>query len=205
MDGLGQIITYPGDIGPAMTANPDFVPEITYPQDVEKAKELVKEAGKVGASVVIKSYNTDPYATIGTYLQGVLNDIGLKATVEPMERATFLSQLDAEMCEIFPLGWVGSAYDIEEVLGAALYSANIGTAGNDSFYIDAEMDAMIEAARADSNVEKRKELYKKVVNKFMEEVPFVSTFAFKSAIPRRADLTTDNPKSYQMFDYRWVD
>ncbi|MDR3164309.1 MAG: ABC transporter substrate-binding protein [Synergistaceae bacterium] len=204
MDGLGHIINYPGDIGSAMTANPDYVPSITYPQDIEKAKALVKEAGKVGAPVAIKSYNTDPYAVIGTYLQGVLNEIGLDATVEPMERATFLSQLDAEMCSIFPLGWVGSAYDIEEVLGCALHSANIGTAGNDSFYINPEMDAMIEAARGESDPEKRKELYKKVIEKFMEEVPFVSTFAFKSAIPRRADLTTDNPKSYQMFDYRWT-
>lgn len=205
MDGLGKIINYPGDIGPAMTANPDYVPSITYPQDVEKAKALVKEAGKVGAPVVIKSYNTDPYAVIGTYLQGVLNEIGLKATVEPMERATFLSQLDAEMCSIFPLGWVGSAYDIEEVLGCSLHSANIGSAGNDGFYINPEMDAMIEAARGEADPQKRKGLYKKVVEKFMEDVPFVSTFAFISAIPRRADLTTDNPKSYQLFDYRWTD
>jgi peptide/nickel transport system permease protein len=60
------------------------------------------------------------------------------------------------------------------------------------------------AARGEADPEKRKELYKKVVNKFMEDVPFISTFAFKSAIPRRAELTTDNPKSYQMFDYRWA-
>jgi peptide/nickel transport system substrate-binding protein len=204
MDGLGQVIRYPGDIGSGMTANPDFAPAITYENDIEKAKALVKEAGKAGASVVIKSYNTDPYATIGTYLQGVLNEIGLKATVEPMERATFLSQLDKEMCEIFPLGWVGNCYDIEESLGALLHSANLGTAGNDSFYVNPEMDAMIEKARGTTNVEIRKELYKKVIDKMMEDIPFVPTFAFKAAIPRRADITTDNPKSFLLFDYRWV-
>jgi len=134
VDGLGQVIRYPGDVGSAITANPDYEPAITYEQSIEKARALVKEAGKEGASVVIKSYNTDPYATVGTYLQGVLSEIGLNATVAPMERATFLSELDKEMCDVFPLGWVSSSYDIEETLGSLLHSANLGTAGNYSFY-----------------------------------------------------------------------
>ncbi|GHS93745.1 diguanylate phosphodiesterase [Synergistales bacterium] len=204
MDGQGQIINYPGDIGAAMTANPDFVPEITYKQDIEKAKALVKEAGYEGASVVVKSYNTDPYAVLGIYLQGVLNDIGLKATVEPMERATFLAQREAGATPIFPLGWVGQAYDMDEVLGGCLYSANQGNGGNNSFYADPEMDKLIDASRATSDVEARKEIYKQIINKFMEEAPFVSLFAMKGAIPRSIELTTDNPKTYRLFDYKWV-
>ncbi|MDR2180881.1 MAG: ABC transporter substrate-binding protein [Synergistaceae bacterium] len=204
MDGLGQIINYPGDIGPAMTANPDFTPEITYKQDLAKARELVKEAGFEGTSLVVKSYNTEPYATLGVYLQGVLNDIGLKATVEPMERATFLAQRNAGSAAIFPLGWVGQAYDIDEVLGSCLYSANQGNGGNNSFYADTEMDKLIEAARATSNITERKEIYKKIVDKFMEEVPFVALFAMKGAVPRSADLTTNNPRTYRLFDYTWA-
>jgi peptide/nickel transport system substrate-binding protein len=205
MDGLGQTINYPGDVGPAITANPDFVPSVTYEYDVEKAKALVKEAGKEGAPIVVKSYNTDPYAVLGTYIQGVLNEIGLKATVEPMERATFLAQVNKEEVPILPLSWNGVAYDFEETMGNGVHSANAGTAGNYSFYIDPEMDRLVEAARGTSDIEKRKELYKKVVDKFMEDVPFVAVFAMKNAIPRRADIVTDNPKSYRMIDYRWAD
>jgi peptide/nickel transport system substrate-binding protein len=204
MDGLGETINYPGDVGDVITANPDFVPEITYEHDVEKARALVEEAGKVGASVVVKSYNTNPYAVLGTYIQGILNEIGLNATVEPMERATFLAQVNKEEVPILPLSWNGVAYDFEETMGISVYSANAGTAGNYSFYIDPEMDALVEAARAASSVDERKELYKKVVNKYMEEIPFVAIFAMKNAIPRRSDITTDNPKSYRMIDYSWV-
>ncbi|MDR3331085.1 MAG: ABC transporter substrate-binding protein [Synergistaceae bacterium] len=203
-DGLGKVINYPGDIGDAMTANPNIVPAIQYEYNLDRARELVKEAGFEGASVVVKSYNTDPYAVIGTYLQGVLNDIGLKATVEPMERATFLAQLDNEDLSIFPMGWVGSAYDIEEVLGATLHSNNLGTAGNDSFYINPEMDKLIEQARGTADIQKRKDYYTQVINKFMEDVPYISTFVFQSAIPRNVDLTTTNPKSYRIFDYHWA-
>jgi peptide/nickel transport system substrate-binding protein len=204
MDGLGQIISYPGDVGSVITANPDFVPEITYEHDIEKARALVKEAGQAGTPVVVKSYNTDPYAVLGTYIQGVLNEIGLNATVEPMERATFLAQVNKEEVPILPLSWNGVAYDFEETMGISVYSANVGTSGNYSFYIDPEMDKLVEAARSASTVEERKELYKKVVNKYMEEIPFVAVFAMKNAIPRRSDITTSNPKSYRMIDYRWV-
>jgi peptide/nickel transport system substrate-binding protein len=204
MDGLGQVINYPGDIGSAMTANPDFTPEITYPQDLLKARELVKEAGYEGASVVVKSYNTDPYATLGVYLQGVLNEIGLKATVEPMERATFLAQRNAGSAAIFPMGWVGQAYDIDEVLGSCLYSANQGNGGNNSFYSDPKMDELIEAARGTSDVAARKEIYKEIIDKFMDEVPFVPLFAMKGAVPRNAQLTTENPRTYRLIDYTWV-
>lgn len=203
-DGLGKVIRYPGDIGPGMTANPEYDPPVKYEQDIIKAKTLVKEAGQVGAHVVIKSYNTDPYPAVGTYLQSVLNEIGLKATVEPMERATFLAQMDKEMCMIFPMGWVSNSYDIEECIGALLHSANLGTAGNDSFYINPEMDALIESARGTTDIKMRKSYYRKIIDKMMEDVPFIPTYAVKSALPRRADITTDNPKSYQLFDYRWV-
>ncbi|MDR1732822.1 MAG: ABC transporter substrate-binding protein [Synergistaceae bacterium] len=204
MDGLGKIIHYPGDIGPAMTANPDFTPETTYTQDLDKARALVEEAGYEGASVVVKSYNTDPYAVLAVYLQGVLNEIGLKATVEPMERATFLAQRNAGSALIFPLGWVGSAYDMDEILGGCLYSANQGNGGNNSFYADPEMDKLIEASRATADPEARREIYKKIINKFMDEVPFVSLFAMKGAVPRNAELTTEDPKTYRLFDYTWV-
>ena len=204
MDGLGQIINYPGDIGSAMTANPDFVPAMQYEHDVEKARALVKEAGYEGASIVVKSYNTDPYATLATYIQGVLTEIGLVATVEPMERGTFLAQINAEAVPILPLSWNGQTYDIEEVLGNSLYSQSVGSAGNYSFYIDEEMDRMVEAARGTNDVAKRKELYRAIVDKYIEDMPFVPMFAMKSAIPRRVDITTDNPRSLRLFDYRWA-
>jgi peptide/nickel transport system substrate-binding protein len=133
-----------------------------------------------------------------------LNEIGLKTTVEPMERATFLAQRNAGSTPIFPLGWVGQAYDIDEVLGSCLYSHNQGSGGNNSFYSDPEMDSLIEAGRAESNVEARKEIYKKIISKFMEDVPFVALFAVKGAVPRSAELTTDNPRSYRLFDYVWA-
>lgn len=201
--GMGTLVRYPGDIGDAMTANPDYQPEISYDYDLEKAKELVKEAGYEGAEIAIKSYNTEPYSTLGVWLQGVLNSIGLDATTEPMERSSFLEQRDNEQVPILTLAWVGTAYDIDEILPTAMYSPDVYGA-NYGFYINEDMDAMVEEARATGDIEKRKEIYTKIIDKMYEECIFVPLYCVTNAIPHSAELKVDNPRSYSMFDYHWV-
>jgi peptide/nickel transport system substrate-binding protein len=205
MDGLGTLINYPGDIGPSMTANPMYQPETIYEYDLERARALVEECGMVGHPVVVKSYNTDPYASQAVQIQSVLMSIGLDAMVQPMERSAFLEAMNKEECEIFPFSWNATTYDMDEALGSALHSQNPGSRGNYSFYVNTELDPLIEAARATADIEERKELYRQVIDVFMEEVPFVSTYAPTSTIARNARLSVDNPKSYRLCDYYWVD
>ena len=204
-DGLGTLIRYPGDIGSIMTGNPvDYESEYQYSYDLEKAKALVAECGNEGAAVAIKSYNTEPYATFGTWLQSVLTNIGLNATVEPMERAAFLDEMQKGLVTILPLAWVGQAYDLDEVLAGPVYSIN-GGSSNYSFYSDEEMDALVEASRAEADPAAREEIFKQIIDKFLQDVPFVPLYAVTSAFPHASSITCDNPKSYSMFDYHWAE
>lgn len=203
-DGMGQLIRYPGDIGESMTGNPDYQSEYAYSYDLDKAKELVKECGMEGAEVTIKSYNTEPYATLAVWLQGVLTNMGLNASCEPMERATFLEEMVNGQVEIMPLAWVGQTYDLDEVLAGPVYSEN-GGSSNYGFYSDEEMDALVEASRAESDPEARKEIFKQIIDKFTQDVPFVPLYAVTYAIPHTTDIVCDNPKSYCMADYHWAE
>lgn len=203
-DGMGVLISYPGDIGSEMSGNPDYDSEYAYSYDLDKAKELVAECGMEGASVTVKSYNTEPYATLGVWLQNVLVNMGLNATVEPMERAAFLEEMRAGGVEILPLSWVGQTYDLDEVLAGALYSENAGSS-NYSFYNDPEMDALVQQSRGESDPEARKEIFKQMIDKFMQDVPFVPLYAVKFAIPHSTDIVCDNARSYSMFDYHWAE
>ncbi len=204
-EGMGQLIRYPGDIGSVMAGNPDYEPSIQYEYDLEKAKALVEECGNVGASVVIKSYNTEPYATLSVWLQSVLSSIGLNATVEPMERASFLAACDAEDVPVLILGWNGQAYDMDESLGNLVYSGSVGSTGNYGFYVDEEMDQLVLQGRAETDEEARKEIYKQIIDKVMEDVPLVPLYVVKTVIPHSADLATDNIRGYSLFDYHWVE
>ncbi|MDO4475216.1 MAG: ABC transporter substrate-binding protein [Lachnospiraceae bacterium] len=204
-DGLGTVVRYPGDIGELMSGNPtDYEVNIDYTQDIEKAKALVAECGMEGAEVVVKSYNTEPYATIGVWLQAVLQNIGLNATCQPEERSQFLDELMKEELTIFPLAWVGQAYDMDEVLGGLVYSANAGSPNNE-YYINEDMDALVDASRAETDAEARKEIFKQIIDKYLEDMPFVPLYNVTTAFPHTSKIVTDYPKTYQIFDYKWAE
>lgn len=203
-DGLGKTVRYPGDIGEAMSANPDYSPATTYEYNIEKAKELVKAAGKEGATVVIASYSTEPYATLSTWLQSVLTEIGLNAKVQTMERAAFIDGMGKAEHDIFILSWVGQVYDIDEVLGVGMLTVEKGTSGNYGFYSNPDADTLVRQAKQESDNGARKEIYKKLIDKYAEDVVTVPLYATKFVIPHTKELTTDNPRNYSMYGFKWV-
>ncbi|MGM9661902.1 MAG: ABC transporter substrate-binding protein [Oscillospiraceae bacterium] len=202
--GQGKVLIYPCDLGDLVTANPDFVPSHTYDYDVEKAKALVEECGNTGAEVVIKSYNTEPYATMSVWLQGALNAIGLDAKVETMERSTFLDQLLNGEVTICPFSWSNTSYDFGAAVGVYMNSANIGYSGNYGRYNNPVADELIAKGNAAMNEEDRKAAYRELMELYMEDVPSVAMYANKIAIAHTSQLTCDDATQYMMCLYHWV-
>jgi peptide/nickel transport system substrate-binding protein len=60
-----------------------------YPYNLAKAKQLIQQAGVAGAAVTVWGHNTDPTPSAVQYLAGVLNQIGLKATVKTFDESVY--------------------------------------------------------------------------------------------------------------------
>ena len=205
LDGRGEIMDYLGDLGTLINGNPDIVPEHTYEYDLEKAKELIKEAGVEGESVVITSYNTEPYVSIDTYLQSVLTSIGLNATVQPVERATFIDDIGKENFSIGPVGKADPGMDMESTFFSSVGQNYLGTGGNYGYYYNEEVEELGLQADQESDPEKRKELYAQIINIISEDVPCIPLYALEQAIPHSADIETTNYRGQSMFNYQWVE
>jgi peptide/nickel transport system substrate-binding protein len=54
--------------------------------DLKKAKALVKASGTFGAKVAVVAQNDPVDESVGEYIQGVLNQIGYKATLKPLSQ-----------------------------------------------------------------------------------------------------------------------
>ena len=67
-----------------------------YPHDVAKARELIKQAGVEGASVTVWGHNTDPTPKAVQYMAGVLNSIGLHATVKTEDESVYWPTIATE-------------------------------------------------------------------------------------------------------------
>ena len=206
-EGYGTIVEYPGDIGPILVGNPDL-DKVWYTQDLDKARELVKEAGYEGASVVIYCISTTPFTTLATQLQSVLSEIGLNATVQMEERASFNDQvINNGDYEIMVSRSAGSLYDMDEPL-TSLCSGNFGAGSNYSYYTNARIDELIELGRTTLDENERKEYYTELLEIYNEEMPYVCLYytmgsrAFNTRIELINDaLAQRDPLRY----YQWAD
>jgi peptide/nickel transport system substrate-binding protein len=66
-----------------------YQPHHLYPHDIAKAKQLIQQAGVEGAPVTVWGHNTEPTPEAVQYLAGVLNQIGLKATVKTFDESVY--------------------------------------------------------------------------------------------------------------------
>ena len=65
----------------------------TQAPDVEKAKQLIKEAGAEGAEVTVWGDDEDPSKPVAEYMASVMNDIGLKATPKIVEGSVYFQTI----------------------------------------------------------------------------------------------------------------
>lgn len=167
-EGQGTIVDSPG--GWDYTGNPG-VETWDYDVDIEKAKKLVKEAGMVGETIVIKTYATDPYPKIATSFQSDLSKIGLNVEVLQMERNAFIEDvLSNGKYDIAICRFGSGTKDMDEVMTAHLCSENIGISGNWSRYSNPEMDKILFEARNIVDIDKRKKLYTDAIKIYTDDV-----------------------------------
>ena len=203
--GQGEVVIYPCDVGDRVTANPDFVPSTTYEYNVEKARALVEECGNVGATCTIKSYNTEPYATLSVWLQGALNAIGLNAQVETMERSAFLDPCSNGDVELCPFSWSNNSFDFGAAVGIYMDSSNRPVSGNYSQYVNPEADELVALGNGTNNVEERKAYYKELIELYMKDVPSVALYVSINAIAHSDQLVMEDARLYQMSLVHWAE
>ena len=68
---------------------PQYKKHDLYPNDVAKAKELIKSAGASGAAVTVWGSNRETSKKPVAYLADVLNKIGLKATIKVIDGSIY--------------------------------------------------------------------------------------------------------------------
>lgn len=205
-EGHGIICEYPGDRDGSTVGDPQ-VTGGWYNTDLDAAKKLVDDAGIAGATVVIKTYATDPYPALATVLQNALSSIGFNATVSQMERSSFIDEvLTNGDFEIGICRWAAGTTDMDEIWYGSLDTDSIGSAGNWSWYSNPEMDKILESAGGEADAEARKDLYKQAVAIFNEDVPQIPLYYPNGSRAYNKMLTIEDGlvQYNRMFDYSYA-
>lgn len=170
LDGIGTPAN--GPLAPGVFGYSEGVKPLEY--NVEKAKELLAEAGYPdGFSTTLWTNDNKERMDMAEVVQQQLKEIGVDVSIEVVEWGAYLQGTAAGEHDMFILGWGTVTADADYGMYPLFHSANVGEAGNRTFIRSDELDAILEAARQESDQDKRLELYKQAQEILVEEAPMI--------------------------------
>lgn len=131
---------------------------IGYDYDVDKAKQLLGEAGTYATEfnmICRDSVNKK----IAEAVQADLDKIGIKVNISVLEAGGFYEAIEKGNFELFVSQWSDCIMDADAVVGFRYHSTLVGEAGNYDRVMDGKVDDMIVAARGESDKAKREAMY----------------------------------------------
>ena len=166
-----------------ISSNMKYYKEITdsHVYDVEKAKELLKEAGyengfEISILVDEKKENLD----IATVAQQMLQAVGIKVKINTMEFATMCAEAYAGNSELFIVGWGSGTMDPDTVLFNCFHSSNAVDGGNNwARFVNDKADELLEKSRVVFDDDERAAVYGEIQDLLAEECPWINIWVRK--------------------------
>ncbi|WP_026688824.1 glutathione ABC transporter substrate-binding protein [Alteribacter aurantiacus] len=141
-------------------------------RDVEKAKELLAEAGyEDGFETTIWTNDTRERLDIAELAQANFEEIGVDVSINQVEWGAYLEATGAGEHDMFILGLSLGTGDADYPLHMLFHSENAGPPGNRVFMKDDSFDDLLQEARVEQDEDTRAGLYKEAVEYLNEEAP----------------------------------
>lgn len=151
---------------------------VPYPYDPAKARALLAEAGYPdGFRTEYVITPDEELEKIATSLQSDLAKVGIQIDLRVMSLgayATAIAQPDGPPFGFY--AWIGDFPDPTNFLDTKFHSRSIESAGNDSFYVNPELDALLDAARADLDPVSRAATYERAEKILYDDAPWIWGF-----------------------------
>jgi len=147
--------------------------------DPELASQLLEES-KYGGSDGLPTVTITEVgggANVGFDTQAMVEmwkeNLGVEVEIEQTEAATFFEDLDSGRLQMFVTGWIMDYPDPEDILDIHFYSQS---RLNNTRYSNPELDALLEQARTEQDVNRRLSLYQQAEQIVIEEAVWVPLY-----------------------------
>jgi len=137
--------------------------EKRLPYDPNRAKQLLAEAGYPSGFGFTLDCPNNRYINdeqICIAVSGMLARIGLRVKVNAQPRAIYFARMQKRDTSMYMLGWGGAITDAQTTLVPVLHSPNAKGDGDFNWggYVNQKLDQLIDAARAENDSAKRKQV-----------------------------------------------
>ncbi len=161
----------------------DYAP---YSRDVDKAKQLLAEAGVKNLTVDAMVTNEYPETVqAAQVMASQLSDVGVKLKIRTEDFATWLDDESKGKFDLFILGWLGNIdpqdfyYDQHHTGGSSNYQ----------HYSNSQVDKLLDQARQETDQAKRKDLYDRAAKIIVDEASYTYLYNPDVAQGWSPDLT----------------
>jgi peptide/nickel transport system substrate-binding protein len=165
MDGEGD----PGNqwVSPS---NPYYAKNVPIPKrNVERAKQLLKEAGVPNPSVMLMTPTTSDGQRIAQVVQAMVKEAGFDAKIQSTEFATSLDLADKGQFEAYVLAWSGRADPDGNLF--SFYGCKQPL--NYSGYCKPEVDELLNKSRTARDPAERQKAYEQIAAIVLKDRPIV--------------------------------
>jgi peptide/nickel transport system substrate-binding protein/oligopeptide transport system substrate-binding protein len=144
-----------------------------YRYDPNKAKALIREAGAEGALVRIYITLDAEVLDIVEVIQHYLNNAGLKVEITQLDWSALKHAVNEGEPDAFWLSWWADYPDPENFLFPLFHSTSVGSGGNRTRCLDADLDRLIEISQRTIDERDRYRLYRQAEDRIIQSAPWV--------------------------------
>lgn len=168
-DGVGSIAT--GFLAPLVDMAPT-VEGLSF--DLDRARELLEASGYTDIELNFWYNEGNSFrGLVGVFVQASLAEIGITVNVSSLEWGAYLAATAAGEHDMFMLGWVTTTGDPDYGLFPLLHSAQVGDPGNRFFFINDEVDQLLERGRQSSDRVYREAVYQELAELLVYKAPMI--------------------------------
>lgn len=199
---FGSGVVADGPISPAMSCYVPAGEDQQYEQDIEKAKQLLKEAGyENGFDLELVCNESQGRTTMAEMLANAWNAIGVKTELRTLEFSALVDLVYSGETQAFLMGFMAGGNDGE------FYRTLFQTGGDATAWINysnPEVDELFDLASKEMDSEKRNEYYAELQTILRDEMPWLWIRFTDNLFGMQKTLTGLDPDPETYCEFRFV-
>ncbi|HET6935055.1 MAG TPA: ABC transporter substrate-binding protein, partial [Candidatus Angelobacter sp.] len=155
-----------------------------YDYDPNAANTLLDKAGYprgqagIRFHLLMKTSTDETTRLLAAVLQQQLRAVGIALDIRSFEFATFYSDVSKGAFQLYSLRWIGANED-PDIFYYAFHSSSFPPKhANRGYYVNNEVDRLIEEGRTTVDQQKRKQVYARVQQILARDLPYINLWYF---------------------------
>jgi peptide/nickel transport system substrate-binding protein len=151
----------------------------------------------------MKTSTEETTRLMAAVLQQQLRKVGIALDIRTFEFATFYSDVERGSFQLYSLRWIGGNED-PDIFYYAFHSSSFPPKhANRGYYVNPELDRLIDEGRTTVNQERRKQIYARVQQILARDLPYIDLWYFDNVVVhsrRVKNLQLNPPGNYDFLE-----